>query len=589
MDLPWAPPEAPPGTAGGIGGRLRTLRLRRAAWRARPGRRGAWSLRRRILVVLGAVLVVGLGVADGVTYHTLRSYLLNREDQQLDALAHGGLNRVLRDGGLAPGGFFPSGVLGGNSQAFIELRDTSGNVIGSALQAHRLDQSALPPPQLPAQLPAPPASAANGGDAAVYLTAPSTGSGQAPYRVRVGYLSPDIGLLGGQTVILVVATPLSDMVATLHKLVWTELGVSLAAVALAVAGGAWLVRVGLRPLEDMADTADEIAAGRLDRRVDAEDPATEVGRLGSALNSMLGRIEVAFSEKEVSEDRLRRFIADASHELRTPLTSIRGYAELFRRGADRRPEDLAKAMNRIEAEATRMGFLVEDLLLLARLDQGRPLEKDPVDMRTVVADAVDAARAVEPDRVVTCDLAAGAVVEGDRHRLRQVADNLLANVRFHTPEGAPAEVHLGVEADQVVLRVDDHGPGLGPEAERVFERFYRADPSRSQDTGGAGLGLSIVQAIATAHGGTVAAANRPDGTGARFEVRLPLASAGGAAGGAGPEEETDVALHDVFGAGAAAGSGPGGAAAHRPGPNRPSPDGADTNGAPRIGSGRSQG
>ena len=508
--------------------------------------RGPWSLRRRLLVVLAALVAVGLVVADGVTYHTLRSYLLNRENQQLDALAHGNVNRLLND-------FGPPRVGNGATQAFVQLRDQSGNPLRT-ISAYRPDGTPLAAPRLPAALPSPPAGGPDT-DAAAYLTVPSTQSGQGPYRVRVSQVVVVNGPLSGEPGTLVVATPLADMVATLHKLVWTEVGVSLGAVLIAVAVGAWLVRVGLRPLEDMADTADEIAAGRLDRRVDTSDAATEVGRLGSALNSMLGRIEDAFSEKEESEHRLRRFIADASHELRTPLTSIRGYAELFRRGADRRPEDLAKSMSRIEAEATRMGLLVEDLLLLARLDQGRPLESERLDLAGVVAEAVDAARAVEPGRPITAELDPEVDVIGDRNRLRQVVDNLLTNIRLHTAEGAPARVRLSAAGGLAVLEVDDSGPGLDPAvASKVFERFFRADPSRSQDTGGAGLGLSIVHAIAISHGGTVEAGNRPDAPGARFVLRLPLA----------PAAADDWAPIDV-------------------------PEVTDTNGAPRIGSGRSQG
>jgi two-component system, OmpR family, sensor kinase len=557
---------------------------------ARGGRawaRGPWSLRRRLLVVLAALVAVGLVVADGVTYHTLRSYLLNRENQQLDALAHGNINRLLNDFGPTP-----PRVGGGSTQAFVQLRDSSGNILRT-IAAYQPDGTALAPPNL-GGLPSPPngANGPNGTEAAYYLTVPSTASGQAAYRVRVSQAVVVNGPFGGEPATLVVATPLADMVATLHKLVWTEFGVSLAAVLVAVAVGAWLVRVGLRPLEAMADTADEIAAGRLDRRVDTTDAATEVGRLGTALNAMLGRIEHAFSEKEESEHRLRRFIADASHELRTPLTSIRGYAELFRRGADRRPEDLAKSMSRIEAEATRMGFLVEDLLLLARLDQGRPLDAERLDLAGVVSEAVDAGRAVEPGRTITAELDPDVTVVGDRNRLRQVVDNLLANVRLHTAADAPARVWLGAAGGLAVLEVDDSGPGLDPEvAAKVFERFFRADPSRSQDTGGAGLGLSIVSAIAAAHGGSVEAGNRPDGPGARFVLRLPLAPA--AAIGWAPPAAARATAGTTDGDDDPGGSAEDRAHASGPGAGNGADDGAgngtDTHGAPRISSGRSQG
>jgi two-component system, OmpR family, sensor kinase len=254
--------------------------------------------------------------------------------------------------------------------------------------------------------------------------------------------------------------------------------------------------------------------------VEPADERTEVGRLGIALNTMLSHIESAFDQRRRSEERLRRFVADASHELRTPLTSIRGYSELFRRGADTRPEDLAKAMANIEAEAARMGVLVDDLLLLARLDQGRPLEREPFDLVAVVTDAVEGARAVEPER--TIELTAGGPVEivGDAGRIRQVVDNLLDNARVHAPDAA-VHVRLAIEGTEAVIEVADEGPGIDPDvASRVFERFTRGDPSRSRGTGGAGLGLSIVAAIVEAHGGRVTASS--DGGSGVVVVRLPV-------------------------------------------------------------------
>jgi two-component system OmpR family sensor kinase len=283
--------------------------------------------------------------------------------------------------------------------------------------------------------------------------------------------------------------------------------------------------VGLRPLEGIGETAGAIAAGDLSRRVEPADDRTEVGKLGASLNAMLAQIEAAFEERRASESRLRRFVADASHELRTPLTSIRGYAELFRRGAGDRPEDLEKSMERIEAEASRMGVLVDDLLLLARLDQGRPLDREPLDLADVVSKAVEGFRVVEPDRPIELEVDGQTGMAGDEGRLRQVVDILLDNARVHTATGTLVRVRLGAQDGDVVLSVEDEGPGLSEEQrEKAFERFYRGDPGRSRSTGGAGLGLSIATAIVEAHGGTISASS-PGSGGARFEVRLPSSPA----------------------------------------------------------------
>jgi two-component system OmpR family sensor kinase len=296
-----------------------------------------------------------------------------------------------------------------------------------------------------------------------------------------------------------------------------------AGILLALAGVAWwVVRLGLRPLDRMGETAGAIAAGDLSRRVEPADEKTEVGRLGLSLNSMLGQIEGAFAERTASETRLRRFVADASHELRTPLTSIRGYAELFRRGASTRPDDLAKTMRRIEEAAARMGVLVDDLLLLARLDQGRPLEHGPVDLTRLVAAAVDDLRATSPERPVTYESDGAIVVNGDEFRLRQVLANLLENARTHTPPSTPVEVRVAKSGDDAIIEVRDHGPGMSAEdAARAFERFWRSDPSRTRSSGGAGLGLAIVAAIIEAHGGHAEVETAP-AEGATFRVYIPL-------------------------------------------------------------------
>jgi two-component system, OmpR family, sensor kinase len=283
----------------------------------------------------------------------------------------------------------------------------------------------------------------------------------------------------------------------------------------------FVVKTGLKPLNAMADTAGAIAAGDLSARVETMDDRTEVGRLGGALNTMLGRIEAAFAERTRSEDKLRRFVADASHELRTPLTSIRGYSELLRNGAIPSGDETHSALGRIESEATRMGVLVDDLLLLARLDQGRPLEHHPVELTAIVSDAVNDARITDPDRTWSLDMIPQALVAGDESRLRQVVGNLLTNARTHTAVGTPVDVSIGMADGNVELVVADHGAGVPPgEDKRIFERFARVDGSRQRASGGTGLGLAIVNAIAWSHSGTVGVRETPGG-GASFWLRLP--------------------------------------------------------------------
>jgi two-component system, OmpR family, sensor kinase len=324
---------------------------------------------------------------------------------------------------------------------------------------------------------------------------------------------------------------------------------------LALAGFA-VVQTSLRPLVDIEETAGQIAAGHLNLRVPERDPQTEMGRLGRSLNIMLSQIEAAFHAQEESEqaaheseERMRRFIADASHELRTPLTAIRGFAEYYRqRGGLVRddggeaagdpggltPDDLERIMGRVEKEAARMGLLVEDLLLLARLDQQRPLAHQPVDLLTLAADAVGDARLLAPSRDIDLSVQPGAafLVIGDEPKLRQVIGNLMSNALTHTPDGTPIQVSIssGVldprvsdPTPAVILEVIDHGPGMTPEqASRVFERFYRADQARTRGHGGSGLGLAIVDALVTAQGG-VASVRTAVGHGATFRIALPLA------------------------------------------------------------------
>src|SRR5256712_1415993 len=310
------------------------------------------------------------------------------------------------------------------------------------------------------------------------------------------------GRFGGQFVVL--AIPLTDVQSTLSALLQTEALIRRAVVAATVVLALVIIESGLRPLRRMGAVAKDIAAGDLTRRVEPATPRTEIGRLGLALNAMLSQIEAASAQRTASERRLRRFIADASHELRTPLTSVRGYSEMLRRGAAESPADADLARRRIEEESVRMSALVDDMLLIARLDQGRPLETKPVDLQAIARDAVDDARAVAPQREITLNASAPVVVAGDDTRLRQVLGNLVRNALVHTPPQTPIDISLSTEDSIAKLSVMDHGPGLPAEdIDRIFEPFYRADPSRSRDSGGAGLGLSIVSAVVTAHGGHV--------------------------------------------------------------------------------------
>jgi two-component system, OmpR family, sensor kinase len=328
-----------------------------------------------------------------------------------------------------------------------------------------------------------------------------------------------------------VAVDLSDMQHTVRSLVWLQFGIGVAVLAVVGIVSFAVVKGSLRPLAEVEQTAAAIAAGQLDRRVPERDPRTEVGRLSLALNGMLTRIQEAVASSESSaekargsEDRMRRFITDASHELRTPLTTIRGFAELYRQGAAR---DVAMLLSRIESEASRMGLLVDDLLLLARLDVQRPLEQHRVDLLALASDAVHDAQAIDPKRTITMEVLDGPgtpEVLGDEPRIRQVLSNLVANALQHTPTSADVVVRVGTDGDDAVLEVADNGPGMSQEdASRVFERFYRTDSSRARASGGTGLGLSIVDSLVHAHGGLVALTTAP-GAGSCFRVTLPRVS-----------------------------------------------------------------
>jgi two-component system OmpR family sensor kinase len=355
------------------------------------------------------------------------------------------------------------------------------------------------------------------------------GSTDGPMRWRA-----IAGRLSDSSATFVVAVPMRDVDRNVSRVVVFEMLVGLAVIAAVGVIGWYAVKRAFRPLTEIEDTAAAIAAGDLGRRIPTRQADDEVTSLARSLNAMLAQIEQSFAAREASEQRMRQFVADASHELRTPLATVRGYAELYRQGAVRDPADVAGAMSRIEGEAGRMSGLVEDLLVLARLDDRRPMTITDVDLTVLAADAAQDARAVEPGRRVTLTGVGGpvapTVVRGDEGKLRQVLANLVANALGHTPAGTPVEVAVGHRpADGVaVLEVRDHGPGIDPaEVRQVFERFYRSDPSRVRGSGGGnGLGLAIVAAIVAAHRGKVGVAATPGG-GATFVVELPTGSSQG--------------------------------------------------------------
>ena len=475
----------------------------------------AWRRTPLWLRLIGAVLVLawlGLTLTGVFGARLLRGYLVERVDEQLEAAA-GDLARASLPG-AAPEASLPSSF-------HITVIDADGETMWvkrSALTRSQPDLPEITPEQ------------AQDRGAQPFTVDAARGGGS--WRAVALPVADERG-----TVVL--ATSLGEVDATVERLVQIDILVGLAVLAGLAVVGYSMVRTALRPLTEIELTAAAIGRGDLARRVPDHHPRTEMGRLSRALNAMLEQIERAFGARAASEararrseERMRRFVADASHELRTPLTSIRGFAELHRQGAVTDPAAVSDLLARIEDEATRMGLLVDDLLLLARLDQERPLDLAAVDVAEVAQAAASSARATAPERAVEVvveaaadDDADGLVVAGDEHRLRQVVANLIGNALAYSPADTPISVRVGpAERDGrelVALEVVDRGPGLTAEqAERVFERFYRTDAARSRAQGGTGLGLSIVAAITRAHDGTVEVDTAP-GDGATFRVLLP--------------------------------------------------------------------
>jgi two-component system OmpR family sensor kinase len=479
------------------------------------------SLRARVLVSVLALAAVGMVALGAVTYAEQRSFLQQRVNQEARS-AVGALSQALDSAGFKPPAD-PDGTLNSSPRpgpgapgarrspqvnlppgTYGQRRSSAGAVLGSSQIKYSQSETLPPMPRIPVKIPL-----------ERLLTVGSVGSSGLHYRLYAQRDPEDSG-------ITVIAVPLSDLEQTLHRLLLVE-GLVIAGVLLALGLSAWfVVKVGLRPLDRIELTAGQIAAGDLSRRVSHATTKTEVGRLGLALNAMLERLEQAFAARTASEDRLRQFLSDASHELRTPLASIRGYAELFRMGATKDEAGTANAMRRIEQESARMGVLVEDLLILARLDEAPEREPTTVDVAALARDAVQDARATAPERTIELDAPSQALVRGDQLQLRQVFSNLLRNALVHTPAGTPVQVSVARAGDALRVIVRDHGAGISAETrERLFERFWRKEGGRERGRAGAGLGLAIVQGVVSAHHGTILAEDAPGG-GAQFVLELPI-------------------------------------------------------------------
>jgi two-component system OmpR family sensor kinase len=498
-----------------------------------PRRWGHWTLRSRLVLVVGVLAAIALIAANVAGLVLIRSYLRDRIDEQLTAMTRPFVNSPRPD--LPQSGGFPPRArqsrLGADQVVYVyTAAGTLDTYRSSTVDAARPAVAPL------AEV------LAHAGKGGPYTVAAADGS--ADWRLLAVAVPPD-SPGAGRAVVL--GSSLVEVEQTGDRLLLIDVGVTVLMLLLLGAGSAFVVRIGLRPLTEMERLATAISAGNLSGRVADTDAHTEPGRLGGALNLMLARIEAEVSARTASEQRLRQFVADASHELRTPLTSIRGFAELYRRGGAPPGPQLDETMGRIEGEAGRMGVLVEDLLLLARLDLKRPQVPRPVDLLEIAADTIRDAHARVPDRPVRLaalddltDTFVPPTVLGDEHGLRQVATNLVANALQHTAGGARITVRVGRVAGHLppagavrsgavttgvplaVLEVSDDGPGVpAVHAPRVFERLYRADSSRTRGRGGgSGLGLSIVAAIVHGHGGWVEL-DPGDGRGATFRVLLP--------------------------------------------------------------------
>ena len=471
-----------------------------------------WSLRNRLILASVFLASCAIAASDFAANTALRSYLISQVDNQLINISTGSLERLDR-AGIAPQTEFEE-----NRSPFRILQPLRGVPTSTSLTLLDMDGKLVG--QIGGEL-AGKAFAVTGmkvSQVAKYKNQPFTidgENGKPDIRALALVLPTGMGSV-------IVANSLEEVDKTLGQLRFLFFILGLIAILVTALVSRWIVAIGLKPLEKVEETAEAIAAGNYSARLPAAKPDTEVGRLTTALNMMLGRIEQSFAVKVESENKLRRFVADASHELRTPLTAIRGFAELHRQGAVVGEEKTKELINRIEGESIRMSSLVEDLLLLARLDQSRQLDLEPVDLNTLITEVVASAKAAGPNHPIQLILPQEEIfVLGDSRRIHQVVANLLANARTHTPTGTNITVRAIQELTQTIIEVSDDGPGLAKaDQERIFERFYRADPARVRSSGeGSGLGLSIVDAVMQAHGGYVSVKSEL-GKGATFTLHF---------------------------------------------------------------------
>ena len=470
-----------------------------------------WSLRNRLILAAVVLTALAISASDFAANTALRSYLISQVDQELLSISGGSLTRLDRAGIEEEN---PSEVnspftefrplRGVPTSASVTLLDVDGNLIGRVGGDLSKEQIAVVGMKI----------------------AEVSAKGNKPFTIKGDDGQPDVRavaqVLPTGLGSVIVANSLAEVDRTLNRLGFFFLVLGMFALLAIALVSRWIIAISLKPLEAVEETAEAIAAGDLSARLPAAKPDTEVGRLTTSLNTMLGRIEESFAARVSSESKLRRFVADASHELRTPLTAIRGFAELHRQGAVVGEEKTKELVGRIEKESIRMSSLVEDLLLLARLDQSREMAQDPVDLNALLVEAVASAKAAGPSHPIELSLPSAEVfVLGDSERIHQVVANLLANARTHTPNGSQIKVSLEQGVAETIISVNDNGPGLSEsDQERIFERFFRADPSRARTSGeGSGLGLSIVDAVMKAHGGYVSVQSKL-GEGATFKLHF---------------------------------------------------------------------